>query len=239
MTSNTIIFPKGDDATITAEIDDASGVDLDLTGATVDFIVFDDAGNQTFTKTATITTAAEGKISVDIETADTSDLAGIYTYKIKVTDVSSNVSTVRVDMFIVITNQNVVDKENIRLLIGDADTTDQLLTDAQIYFFLLTENNIYRAAAKAARSIQGKFSRTADISIETVRKSYSQRATAYARMADNLERLASTKDVATPIVTGISNAEMEAQRNTTDRPQEKFYMGRFDNPSDEDEGTSS
>lgn len=231
MSENAIIFPQGDDVTLTAEIDDAAGVDLDLTGSTVTFIVYDSAGSAAFTKTASITTALQGKISVDIEAADTASLSGIYTYKIKVVDSSSNISTVRVDMFLIVTNQNVVDKENVRILVGDTDTTDQLLTDAQIYFFLLTEGNIYKAAAKAARSIQGKFSRTADISIESVKKSYSQRAQAYAKLADNLERQASTKIIPSPVVTGISNSEMESQRSTSDRPKENFYIGKFDNPN--------
>ena len=153
MSENALPVPQGDDATITANLNDAAGNNLDLTSATVEFIVYDGSDVE-FTKTAVITVPETGgDITVAIDAADTTSLAGIYIYKIKVTDGSSNVSTVRVDSFLVLTNQNIVDKENLRILIGDTDTTDQLLTDAQIYIFLLTEANLYKAAAKAARGL--------------------------------------------------------------------------------------
>lgn len=228
--SNELIVPQGDDATITASIDDSAGSDLDLTGATVTFIVYDSSSVEQFSKTATITNASTGAISVAIADTDTTSLSGSYLYKIKVTDSSANISTVRVDAFLVPTIQNIMDKERIRILLGDTDSTDYLLTDAQIYFFLFENTNIYTAAAEAAKAVQSSFARLADITVESVSLKYSQKADNYASLAEDLDAKAQQEDLPTPVVHGISIDTINNNRADSDRVLEKFYMDRFSNP---------
>lgn len=227
--SNEIIAPQGDDVTITASINDQAGNDLDITGATITFTVYD-GSVQKFAKTATIVTASTGAISIAIADADTSSLSGAYIYKIKVTDASSNVSTVRVSQFLVPTNQNMADKEKVRILLGDTDTSDLLLTDAQIYFFLFENANVYTAASKAAGAIQSKFSRLADTTIESVSVKYSQKADNYAKLSQDLKSQAEEEDLVLPSVLGVSIDAMNDARDNTDRPTPKFEMDRFSNP---------
>jgi len=229
--SNKIIVPQGDDATVTANIKDAAGANLNLTGATVEFIVYD-ADTVLFTKNATIVGAAtNGNISVPIDDDDTDDLRGLYIYKIKVTDSGGNISTVRVENFLVVTNQDMVNKENVRLLISDTSASSPLLTDAQIYYYLFEEDDIYLAASKAALGLSARYAGYADISVEGVRTSYSQKATGYANLADRLANQSIGTDIPSPGISGISNSDMRSQRSGNDRVREQFYMDRFDNPT--------
>lgn len=229
--SNKIIVPQGDDATVTANIKDATGANLDLTGATINFIVYS-GSSVVFTKTANIVgNATDGNISVAIADTDVDDLRGMYTYKIKVTDNGGGISTVRVDNFIVATIDDIADKENVRLLIMDTSATAPQITDAQIYYFLFEEDNIYLAAAKAAMALSAKYAGYADISVEGVRSSNSQKADGYAKLSKRLESQANASELPSPGVSGVSISEMRGKRGTSDRPRERFYMEQFDNPS--------
>lgn len=229
--ANEVLFPQGNDATLSLEINDSAGADLDLTGSTVTFEVTDSSGNVQFTKTGTITNppGTDGLATVDIAAADTSALSGIYAYSIKVTDGSSNVSTVRVSAFYVITVQNQIDKETVRTLLGDTDSTDYILTEAQIYFFLLTSDGVYSAAARGARAIQSKFSRLADTVIEDVSVYYSQLAKNYGDLTEDLKRQAEeeSSEIVSPEITGISISAMDTVEEDGDRVDSLFKIGQF------------
>lgn len=129
------------------------------------------------------------------------------------------------------------DKDVVRLLIGDTNTNDQEMSDEEIAYFLTQETDVYLAAARAARALQSKYSRMVDVRVESVSKSYSQRATGYAALAEDLIRQAGTTSIPSPGVSGVSVSEMRSQRSQTDRPREKFYMGKFDSPETTTEDT--
>lgn len=82
------------------------------------------------------------------------------------------------------------DKDKVRLLTGDTDTTDQLLQDEEINYLLTETGNVLLAAGRAARAIAAKFARQADKEVGDLRVSLSQKAEAYRKLADDLEKRA-------------------------------------------------
>ena len=76
--------------------------------------------------------------------------------------------------------------ETVRFLIGDTDTIDQLLQDAEITYLLTIESKLYDAAATACETIAAKFARKADTSNGTLSEKASQRSLAYERRASLL-----------------------------------------------------
>jgi len=131
----------------------------------------------------------------------------------------------------------------VRMLAGDADTSDELMTDNQ-YAWALDESsdNIYGAASLIARAIAGKFARRADTSIGELRVSYSQRVTQYndiaARMTrEEVKRGGSVSVIGAPRAGGISQSAVDAVRDNTDRVQPSFRRGMFEtnNPFNDDD----
>lgn len=62
-------------------------------------------------------------------------------------------------------------KDEVRLLIGDTDTTDQQLLDEEINYFVVQESSAVRAAARACETLAAKYARKmnkkmGDLSIE-------------------------------------------------------------------------
>ncbi len=108
----------------------------------------------------------------------------------------------------------------VRFRIGDTDTTDQQLQDAEINYLLTTLSPLYAAAA-AAESLAAKYSRLVDKQIGKLQASFSQRAANYLALAKSLRAEAARKGVVM-LVAGISVAETEAQNLDEDYPQPAF-----------------
>lgn len=110
----------------------------------------------------------------------------------------------------------------VRWLIGDTDTDDELLQDAQINFFL-TQNsdNIYYAGAAAAEAIAAKFARETDKAAGVLRVNAGQKHTHYLSLASQLRKQAMMGSVA-PFAGGISKMDKENYRDDTDRVRPKF-----------------
>lgn len=96
----------GDNKLIDVTVVDGDGVAVDITGATIKWVLAKTAGDSALvTKTTgdgiTITDAAAGKFRVTLVPADTESLAGVYYHEAEVTDASSQVSTVLIGKVIV------------------------------------------------------------------------------------------------------------------------------------------
>lgn len=131
-------------------------------------------------------------------------------------------------------------RDAVRLLVGDTDTNDQLVTDEEITFALdQADDNVYAASGTIARSISALYSRRADTSIEGVSVSYSQRASQYEALAVKLERDAKRKGAAlgTPTAGGISISEMDSAEDNDDRPTPAFRRNQF-SPVDDENGSA-
>ena len=124
----------------------------------------------------------------------------------------------------------------VRTLVGDVDSTNPLLSDEVINFFISeASDNIYTAAYLSANAIQAKFARFADTTIESVSVNYSQKALQYAALARDLKAHAEMNDISSPSVLGVSIDGMSAQEENEDRVKDKFTMDRFSNPQNGDD----
>ena len=78
------------------------------------------------------------------------------------------------------------EKDQVRLLIGDTDTSDQLISDEAITFYLSQRSNVNLAAADACDSIAAKFARQVDTRNGALSVPASQRSEAYRQLGADL-----------------------------------------------------
>lgn len=84
----------------------------------------------------------------------------------------------------------------IRLNIGDTlVSTDPLLTDEEIKFYLDQSSNLYYVSYMAALAISGKFSRLADKTIGETSIKHNQKSKQYADLAASLKSKALTSTI--------------------------------------------
>lgn len=70
-------------------------------------------------------------------------------------------------------------KDEVRFLIGDTDTKEQLLQDEEIQYLLTTTGLVIVAAIKCCDAIIAKFSKDFDYSLSSESNRVTQRLTAY------------------------------------------------------------
>jgi len=121
------------------------------------------------------------------------------------------------------------DRDKVRFLIGDTDSTDQLLQDAEVLYVISEAGgSIYQAAHDAAYAVASKFSRMATSkSVGDLSLSYSDRAKAFFDLANELLELGARREPPTP---WISPANVERATDKTLPPSNgtEFYTGQFD-----------
>ena len=108
----------------------------------------------------------------------------------------------------------------VRLLIGDTNTLDQQMQDAEITF-ALSENgdNTYLAASWSCRILSSKFARMVTTQLDgALSANYSDLMQHYQQLADNLEYQGKTSGASLGVrAGGISKTAVEAVRANTDR----------------------
>lgn len=121
----------------------------------------------------------------------------------------------------------------VRLLIGDTNTLDQQMQDAEITF-ALSENgdNTYLAASWSCRILSSKFARMVTTQLDgALSANYSDLMQHYQQLADNLEYQGKTSGASLGVrAGGISKTAVEAVRANTDRIEGSFRRDRFKNP---------
>lgn len=122
---------------------------------------------------------------------------------------------------------------SVRLLVGDTDTTDQLVQNEEITFALAQANdNIYYAAAWVCRAIAAKFSRMVDTQLDgALSAKYSSKAKQYQQLAAQVEAQGKkTSGKALGVFAGgISNSDMLVANEDPDRVVPAFSINQFDN----------
>ena len=121
----------------------------------------------------------------------------------------------------------------IRLLVGDTDTTDQLIQNEEITFALSQSNDsVYYAASLVCRLIAAKFSRLVDTSLDNaISAKYSTRAKQYQQLALQIEaqaKKASGKSIGV-FAGGILKTDMLTAKEDPDRVVPAFTVHQFDN----------
>jgi len=119
--------------------------------------------------------------------------------------------------------------DGVRSLIGDTDSCDPLLQDAEIESFLKKYNNApLNAAIRCCEIIIAKFSRRPDEVVGNVRISYSQQAKAYRTLLNDLRSRIAIEEAA-PYAGGLSKSDKQAQSANTDRVKPDFTKKMMDN----------
>lgn len=122
---------------------------------------------------------------------------------------------------------------SVRLLVGDTDTTDQLVQNEEITFALAqVGDNIYYAGSWVCRVIAAKFSRMVDTKLDgALSANYSDRAKQFQQLATQIEAQGKkTSGKALGVFGGgISVADMALANEDPDRVKPAFNIGQFDN----------
>jgi len=122
---------------------------------------------------------------------------------------------------------------SVRLLVGDTDTNDQQVQNEEITFALnQTNDNVYYAAAWAARSIAAQYSRRVTQNLSgALSADYSDLQDHYTSLAETLEHQGKKTGAVLGIKAGgISIATVDNVRQDTDRIAPSFRRDRFRNP---------
>lgn len=119
--------------------------------------------------------------------------------------------------------------DQVRLLIGDTESTDPQFQDEEIAFFLLTLSP-YRAAAQCCRALSAKFSRSVNFAAGMTRIAYGDLAKAYALRAIAFDQQATRAGAGgMPYAGGISKSDKQLQDADSDRVEPQFTLGAEDN----------
>lgn len=125
-------------------------------------------------------------------------------------------------------------RDEVRFLVGDTDTTDQLVSDEEIAYSVAEQPTTMLAAALVAQSIASKFARKADKSVGDLSIAYSQQAKAYQDLEKRLRETAARRGSAAPYCGGISVSDKETVDADTDRVQPIFQRAEFNNLESDD-----
>lgn len=122
---------------------------------------------------------------------------------------------------------------SVRLLIGDTDSSDQLVENEEILFSLSQANdNIYYASAWVCRTIAAKFSRLVDTQLDgALSAKYSTKSKQYQQLASQIEaqgKKTSGKSLGV-FGGGISVVAVTNVNEDPDRVKPAFRIGQFDN----------
>lgn len=124
----------------------------------------------------------------------------------------------------------------VRLLVGDTDTNDQLVSDEEINWYVSQQTSVKLAAADVCEAIAAKFARWTDASVDGVSESASQKSERYSARAKELKQDAYS--LALPVFGGITVAQQQQADQDTDKVQPSFKIGMNDNPETNNERTT-
>ena len=131
-------------------------------------------------------------------------------------------------------------RDAIRFLVGDTDTTEQLLSDEEIAWINIqasgsatATDSLYECGHRACHAISAKFARQADKQIGDLQVQLSQRAAAYRAMADDLRQMSLRENtVPVPYAGGITISDKNIDADNPDIYRGRFRSGQFDDVRD-------
>jgi hypothetical protein len=124
------------------------------------------------------------------------------------------------------------DRDAVRFLIGDTDETDQLVSDEEIAYMLLTQSPL-RVASLMATGLAKEFAGRASsktVGSLTIKKGFEEKSKSYASLAARLSATADKTTAFVPYAGGISSSDKQAQETDTDWEKPSFYRGIHDHP---------
>lgn len=124
-----------------------------------------------------------------------------------------------------------LDFDLVRILYGDTDEANQLLTDEQLELLTTAAGNNFLAAASAADALSAKYSRSVSFTVEGLSIQNGFKAENYAKLADRLRNQSNdylTGGTLGASVSGVSISEMESVAQDTDRVPNELQSPPFD-----------
>ncbi len=82
----------------------------------------------------------------------------------------------------------VATKDQVRFLVGDTDTADQLTQDEEIVWALTEQGNVYGAASLVASTLATRFGRQVDKSVGDLKLKFGERAERYTKLSEELKK---------------------------------------------------
>lgn len=122
------------------------------------------------------------------------------------------------------------DLDAVRWLVGDTNSSDQLVQDEEIAYALANYGGPVHAAAVVCEQISGQFSREAvSKKVGSLSINFGAKAKEYANRCKQLRRLIAT-DLTEIFAGGLSISEKETLASDTDAVQPSFAKGQDDHP---------
>jgi hypothetical protein len=118
------------------------------------------------------------------------------------------------------------DRDEVRFLVGDTDTTDQQITDEEIAYCVSKGGGNYMAAALASEAIAASYARDVDVKNGPAQEWASQRYKHYKDKATELRKRGGA--FVKPIFGGQSLADKDSLNSDSDVPQPYFRRGMSD-----------
>lgn len=115
-----------------------------------------------------------------------------------------------------------------RLLIGDTDQDDQLLSDEEIDYLIQVHGTIIHVASEACHIIAAKFARLMSRSIGGLSADFSAKYRQYIELAENFKKDEDSLPVG-PFISGYTRSAKEAVESETDRETTFSRKGIMDN----------
>lgn len=120
-----------------------------------------------------------------------------------------------------------------RLLLGDTNSLEPLVQDAEVNFSLgQNGNNVYFSASWLARVVASKYAREVNVELDgQLSADFSDLSKQYTKLADDLEYQGKTAGAKLGVYAGgITKTSIEAARLQTNRVQPSFRRDQFHNP---------
>lgn len=118
--------------------------------------------------------------------------------------------------------------DEVYFLVGDTDTTNQFLTDAEVAYLISTYGPGLLAASYAARTLSAKFASRASVSVGDVSEQAGDLSKHFADLAAMLE--AKIAAGASPTFGGVDVAKVEEAKADDSQVQPAFQRDQFNNP---------
>ena len=101
---------------------------------------------------------------------------------------------------------NPTDRDRVRLLINDIDTSTQKFSDEIINMMLTEEGSVGIAASRLCRMLAQRYAVKAQVSLGPLSASYSEQTAFYRELSDKLESESRLRTVATPFAGGLATS---------------------------------
>lgn len=126
-------------------------------------------------------------------------------------------------------------KDQVRLLVGDTDITDQQLSDEEISAMITAYSSTQSAAIAAARALAAKYARFADKWVGDLKILASQKSDMYLKLANELEESSTVMGSSGGVLSagGIYVAQKEIAAADEALVQPFFRRGMHDNECEE------